>query len=133
RYCGCRFTPLVWMSRSATPADFSAASTRFICPAFSRMAALPSAAWVTTPAEMVAMSGAWLASAWAWTESRVESAAIGGTTPWAEAGVAMAKASGSESIEANRLRIAVDLLGNGGRGPAREDGRQGPVVRMNAP
>src|SRR5690606_10304119 len=65
--------PEVWMSFSATPAARIAAITRDICAAFSRMAALASAAWVTTPAEAVAMSGARLDSPRADTESRVPS------------------------------------------------------------
>ena len=52
-----------------------ASRTLSICCALARIAALASAAWVTTPVEMVAMSGTRLASAVAETESRVLSAA----------------------------------------------------------
>src|SRR5690554_6185805 len=65
--------PLVWMSFSATPAARIASITRVICVAFSRMAVLALAAWVVTPAEAVAMSGARLASPLADTRSRVPS------------------------------------------------------------
>ena len=68
--------PLVWMSRSAIPAARIAAITLSICAAFARIAALASAAWVTTPVEIVAMSGTRLASADADTESRVPSDGI---------------------------------------------------------
>ena len=65
--------PLVWMSFSAMPAALIAAITLAICSAFWRMAALPSTAWVTTPAEIVATSGTREASALAETESNVPS------------------------------------------------------------
>ena len=45
--------PVVWMSRSATPAARMAAITFVICAAFARIAAFASAAWVTTPADAV--------------------------------------------------------------------------------
>ena len=54
--------PLVWMSRSAMPAALIAATTLAICSALARIAALASAAWVTTPVEIVAMFGVRLAS-----------------------------------------------------------------------
>ena len=70
--------PLVWMSRSAMPAPRRAAITLSICTAFARIAALASAAWVTTPVEMVATSGTRVASAVVAIDSNVPSAAIGG-------------------------------------------------------
>ena len=63
--------PLVWMSRSAMPAAWIAAITLSICTALARIAALASAAWVTTPVEMVATSGTRVASAVADTDSSV--------------------------------------------------------------
>src|SRR5690606_28086789 len=53
------------------PAALIAASTLSICWAFWRIAVLPSAAWVTTPAEIVATSGTRRASALEDTFSRV--------------------------------------------------------------
>ena len=67
--------PLVWMSLSAMPAPRIAVITFCICSALARIAELASAAWVTTPAERVATSGACLTSADADTDSRVLSAA----------------------------------------------------------
>ena len=55
------------------PAALMAATTLAICSLFWRMAVLPSTAWVTTPAEIVAMSGTREASACADTLSRVPS------------------------------------------------------------
>lgn len=65
--------PLVCTSLSAMPAALTAVMTLLICSAFWRIAALPSTAWVTTPADTVAMSGTRLASASADTLSKVPS------------------------------------------------------------
>ena len=58
------------------PAALIAAITLSICTALARIAALASAAWVTTPVEMVATSGTRLALASADTDSRVPSAGM---------------------------------------------------------
>src|SRR5688572_5618118 len=62
---------LVWMSRSAIPARFSAARTRSMRAAFWLIAAVAVAARVTTPAEILAMSGTRLTSPVTLTSSRV--------------------------------------------------------------
>ena len=120
--------PLVCTSLAATPAALTAASTRLICSAFWRMAVLPSAAWVTTPAETVAMSGARRASAWDETESRVASAGtVGVACAPATAGADRAMAA---SRATNGWRIGFSLSGfQGPHGTA----RQGRVGGMNAP
>ena len=110
--------PLVCTSRSAMPAARIAAITLSICTALARIAALASAAWVTTPVEMVATSGTRVASAEADTDSNVpcgEAMAISGDVcALAVMGTAMARERArnrgrrimvdSESMRAKRAR-----------------------------
>src|SRR5688572_20709169 len=100
--------PVVCTSRSAMPAALIAATTLSICAALARIAELASAAWVTTPADTVAISGTRLASACAETESRVPSvgtAYAGIPAFWAQAAVIVApKARAVASSSGRNIR-----------------------------
>ena len=89
---------LVWMSRSAIPARFSAARTRSIRAAFSWIAAVAVGCRVTTPAEMIAMSGTRVTSPVALTSSRVP--AIGWHRRWTACAAAAAGSAAAPSASA---------------------------------
>src|SRR5690606_17239383 len=119
--------PLVWTSRWATPAAFTAARTLFISSAFWRMALLPSAAWVTTPADRVAISGARLACAWVETDSSVASVgSAAGAWAWTTAGLDRARRA---SRVARGVRMGLFSLGYGATGTGRAQRRS---AGMNA-
>ena len=80
------------MSRSATPARFSAARTFSMRAAFWPIASLADTAWVVTPAEMVARSGTRLTSPVALISSRVPA------RDWITAGAGCAKAAAGNII-----------------------------------
>src|SRR5690606_17075424 len=82
--------------------------------AFSRMAALASAAWVTTPADAVATSGARLASPVAETDSRVPSLLAGWTAGvCAEAGMARLPVARTRARTAARVIDGVMVVSRG--------------------
>ncbi|MNI67035.1 hypothetical protein D3C73_1226380 [compost metagenome] len=101
-----------------------AASTLSICWAFWRIALLPSAAWVTTPADRVATSGTRVASALAEMFSSVPSAA---------AAIDGDDGSAWAVIEAPRARDRASSSGVAVRRMGSPScGGEGGVVAMNA-